>query len=103
MCRYCPYRAKQKFQVVKHLRGHHPDQPVEQGVAKDPHALSLTLQDARLGGLEEGAGEEVEEGAGEEGMEVIVPDGVEVLVHERVEVLVQERVEEVTEGQQGEE
>uniref|UniRef100_A0A8C8HXN4 C2H2-type domain-containing protein n=1 Tax=Oncorhynchus tshawytscha TaxID=74940 RepID=A0A8C8HXN4_ONCTS len=95
MCRYCPYRAKQKFQVVKHLRGHHPDQPVEQGVAKDPHALSLTLQDARLGGLEEGAGEEVEEGAREEGMEVIVPDGVEVLV--------QERVEEVTEGQQGEE
>ncbi|CDQ57857.1 unnamed protein product [Oncorhynchus mykiss] len=59
MCRYCPYRAKQKFQVVKHLRGHHPDQPVEQGVAKDPHALSLTLQDARLGGLEEGAGEEM--------------------------------------------
>ncbi|KAM9484125.1 uncharacterized protein znf142 isoform 2-T2 [Salvelinus alpinus] len=95
MCRYCPYRAKQKFQVVKHLRGHHPDQPVEHGVAKDPHALSLTLQDARLG--------RPEEGAGEEGMEVIVPDGVEVLVQERVEVLVQERVEEVTEGQQGEE
>ncbi|CAB1346726.1 unnamed protein product [Coregonus sp. 'balchen'] len=89
MCCYCPYRAKQKFQVVKHLRGHHPDQPVEQGVAKDPHALSLTLQEARRGGLEEGAGVE------EEGMEVNVPDGVEVLV--------QERVEEVTEGQQGEE
>uniref|UniRef100_A0A8B9QZN0 C2H2-type domain-containing protein n=1 Tax=Anas platyrhynchos TaxID=8839 RepID=A0A8B9QZN0_ANAPL len=26
-CRYCPYKAKQKFQVIKHIQRHHPDVP----------------------------------------------------------------------------
>ncbi|XP_056610058.1 zinc finger protein 142 [Triplophysa dalaica] len=41
-CLHCPYRAKQKFQVVKHLRRHHPDQPVQDGVGKDQEASSIT-------------------------------------------------------------
>ncbi|XP_012993323.2 zinc finger protein 142 isoform X2 [Esox lucius] len=85
LCCHCPYRAKQKFQVVKHLRRHHPEQPVEQGVTKDPQALRLTLQEARMGGLEEGAREEVEEAPGEEGVEMILPEGVELVVEEGVE------------------
>uniref|UniRef100_A0A8C0FIA4 C2H2-type domain-containing protein n=1 Tax=Bubo bubo TaxID=30461 RepID=A0A8C0FIA4_BUBBB len=24
-CRYCPYKAKQKFQVIKHIQRHHPE------------------------------------------------------------------------------
>ncbi|XP_028847021.1 zinc finger protein 142 isoform X2 [Denticeps clupeoides] len=59
-CLHCPYRAKQRFQVVKHLQRHHPDQPAEQGVAKDPGAPPLTLQRARLPLAEEGLEETVE-------------------------------------------
>ncbi|XP_072541724.1 zinc finger protein 142 [Salminus brasiliensis] len=47
-CLYCPYRAKQKFQVVKHLRRHHPDQPMQGGVDKDPDTCTVPLQKARL-------------------------------------------------------
>ncbi|KAG9349427.1 hypothetical protein JZ751_027870, partial [Albula glossodonta] len=63
-CLYCSYCAKQKFQVVKHLQRHHPEQPVEQGVGKDPGPRTVSLQEARLEVLEERAGEveqEVEE------------------------------------------
>ncbi|KAJ8403511.1 hypothetical protein AAFF_G00352830 [Aldrovandia affinis] len=60
-CLYCSYCAKQKFQVVKHLQRHHPDQSVEQGVGKDPGPHTVSLQEARLGVLEEGAGETVQE------------------------------------------
>ncbi|KAG5833802.1 hypothetical protein ANANG_G00279730 [Anguilla anguilla] len=35
-CLHCAYTAKQKFQVVKHLRRHHPEQSVERGVGRDP-------------------------------------------------------------------
>ncbi|KAG7330964.1 hypothetical protein KOW79_004933 [Hemibagrus wyckioides] len=48
-CLYCSYRAKQKFQVVKHLRRHHPDKSMQSGVAKDPNISSVPLQKARLG------------------------------------------------------
>ncbi|XP_040057766.2 zinc finger protein 142 isoform X2 [Gasterosteus aculeatus] len=54
-CRHCAYRAKQKFQVVKHLRRHHPEVPVEQGVVKDSEAASLTLKEALQGTLGEKA------------------------------------------------
>ncbi|XP_041940358.1 zinc finger protein 142 isoform X1 [Alosa sapidissima] len=47
-CLHCSYRAKQKFQVVKHLQRHHPDQLVGEGVGRDPGAHLLTLQEARL-------------------------------------------------------
>uniref|UniRef100_W5KFB9 Zinc finger protein 142 n=2 Tax=Astyanax mexicanus TaxID=7994 RepID=W5KFB9_ASTMX len=47
-CLYCPYRAKQKFQVVKHLSRHHPDQPMQGGVDKDPDTCSVPLEKARL-------------------------------------------------------
>ncbi|XP_066542172.1 zinc finger protein 142 [Hoplias malabaricus] len=47
-CLHCPYQAKQKFQVVKHLRRHHPDQPMQGGVEKDPDAPTVLLQQARL-------------------------------------------------------
>lgn len=40
-CLHCPYRAKQKFQVVKHLQRHHPDFPVQDGVGKDQEASSM--------------------------------------------------------------
>lgn len=48
-CLYCSYRAKQKFQVVKHLRRYHPDKSLQTGVAKDPNISSVPLQKARLG------------------------------------------------------
>ncbi|KAI1899455.1 hypothetical protein AGOR_G00061970 [Albula goreensis] len=67
-CLYCSYCAKQKFQVVKHLQRHHPEQPVEQGVGKDPGPRTVSLQEARLEVLEERAEEmeqEVEEETGE--------------------------------------
>lgn len=51
-CLHCPYRAKQKFQVVKHLRRHHPGAPPEQGVSRDAQAGGLTLQEALQGALE---------------------------------------------------
>ncbi|XP_068428827.1 zinc finger protein 142 [Clinocottus analis] len=60
-CRHCSYRAKQKFQVVKHLRRHHPEVSVEQGVAKDSEAVSLTLKEALQGTLEKAADVEEEE------------------------------------------
>uniref|UniRef100_A0A9J7YK68 Zinc finger protein 142 n=2 Tax=Cyprinus carpio TaxID=7962 RepID=A0A9J7YK68_CYPCA len=41
-CLHCPYRAKQKFQVVKHLQRHHPDLPVQDGVGKDQEASMST-------------------------------------------------------------
>ncbi|KAM9710765.1 uncharacterized protein znf142 [Menidia menidia] len=54
-CRHCPYRAKQKFQVVKHLQKHHPQVPVEQGVLRDSATGSLTLKEALQGTLDEKA------------------------------------------------
>ncbi|XP_034417677.1 zinc finger protein 142 [Cyclopterus lumpus] len=66
-CRHCAYRAKQKFQVVKHLRRHHPEVSAEQGVAKDSDAVGLTLKEALEGTLDERAEEEEEEEE-EEGM-----------------------------------
>nr|XP_020477263.1 zinc finger protein 142 isoform X2 [Monopterus albus]XP_020477264.1 zinc finger protein 142 isoform X2 [Monopterus albus]XP_020477265.1 zinc finger protein 142 isoform X2 [Monopterus albus]XP_020477266.1 zinc finger protein 142 isoform X2 [Monopterus albus] len=60
-CRHCSYRAKQKFQVVKHLQRHHPEMSVEQGVVRDSEAVSLTLKEALQGSLDERAAE-VEEG-----------------------------------------
>uniref|UniRef100_A0A673HMG8 Zinc finger protein 142-like n=1 Tax=Sinocyclocheilus rhinocerous TaxID=307959 RepID=A0A673HMG8_9TELE len=43
-CLHCTYRAKQKFQVVKHLKRHHPDLPVQDGVGKDQEASSMGTQ-----------------------------------------------------------
>ncbi|XP_034042739.1 zinc finger protein 142 isoform X2 [Thalassophryne amazonica] len=60
-CRHCSYRAKQKFQVVKHLQRHHPEMSVEQGVVKDSETASLTLKEALEGRVEETAAEEQED------------------------------------------
>ncbi|XP_033473620.2 zinc finger protein 142 isoform X1 [Epinephelus lanceolatus] len=66
-CRHCSYRAKQKFQVVKHLQRHHPEMSVEQGVVRDSEAVSLTLKEALQGTLDERAAEmDKEGGAGDE-------------------------------------
>ncbi|CAM4601482.1 unnamed protein product [Leuciscus chuanchicus] len=59
-CLYCPYRAKQKFQVVKHLQRHHPDLPVQDGVGKDQEASSMGTQKTWL---EEGERQEDEQTA----------------------------------------
>ncbi|XP_037344057.2 zinc finger protein 142 isoform X1 [Pungitius pungitius] len=67
-CRHCSYRAKQKFQVVKHLRRHHPEVSVEQGVVKDSQAVSLTLKEALQGTLGEKAAAAEEEEEEEEGI-----------------------------------
>ncbi|XP_015214721.2 zinc finger protein 142 isoform X1 [Lepisosteus oculatus] len=70
-CLHCSYRAKQKFQVVKHLQRHHPEQPLEQSIGKDPGPHTVPLQQARLGVLEEHLGaatqesEEVQQEPGE--------------------------------------
>ncbi|XP_042636156.1 zinc finger protein 142 [Orycteropus afer afer] len=49
-CRLCSYKAKQKFQVVKHVRRHHPDQAdPNQGVGKDPTTPTVHLHDVQLG------------------------------------------------------
>ncbi|KAM9365399.1 zinc finger protein 142 [Pholidichthys leucotaenia] len=48
-CRLCPYTARQKFQVVKHLRRHHPGVSVDQGVVRDSGAGGLTLKAALEG------------------------------------------------------
>ncbi|XP_042281663.1 zinc finger protein 142 [Thunnus maccoyii] len=71
-CRHCSYRAKQKFQVVKHLQRHHPEMSVEQGVVRDSEAVSLTLKEALQGTLDERAAEveEEEEGTAEEAQKV---------------------------------
>ncbi|KAK9537905.1 hypothetical protein VZT92_005480 [Zoarces viviparus] len=66
-CRHCSYRAKQKFQVVKHLRRHHPEMSVEQGVVRDSEAVSLTLKEALQGTLDKRAAEVEEEEVEEEG------------------------------------
>ncbi|XP_014810096.1 PREDICTED: zinc finger protein 142 isoform X2 [Calidris pugnax] len=45
-CLYCPYKAKQKFQVIKHIRRHHPEYGAgdpSQGVGKDPSAPTVHL------------------------------------------------------------
>ncbi|XP_075386486.1 zinc finger protein 142 [Tenrec ecaudatus] len=48
-CRLCSYKAKQKFQVVKHVRRHHPDQAdPSQGVGKDPTTPTVHLHDVQL-------------------------------------------------------
>ncbi|KAM5228562.1 zinc finger protein 142 isoform 2-T2 [Ctenodactylus gundi] len=48
-CRLCSYKAKQKFQVVKHVRRHHPDQTdPHQGVGKDPTTPTVHLHDVKL-------------------------------------------------------
>lgn len=63
-CRHCSYKAKQKFQVVKHLQRHHPELPVEQGVVRESETSGLTLKDALQGTLNDRAAEvEGEEGA----------------------------------------
>ncbi|XP_071777758.2 zinc finger protein 142 [Centroberyx gerrardi] len=61
-CRHCSYRAKQKFQVVKHLQRHHPEMSVEHGVVRDSEAVSLTLKEALQGTLDERAVEADKEG-----------------------------------------
>ena len=59
-CLHCPYRAKQRFQVVKHLLRHHPEVQPEQGVVKEAEGAGLTLKDAMRGvlGREGDGGEE---------------------------------------------
>ncbi|XP_044526687.1 zinc finger protein 142 isoform X2 [Gracilinanus agilis] len=48
-CRLCSYKAKQKFQVVKHVRRHHPDQTdPSQSVGKDPTTPTVHLHDVQL-------------------------------------------------------
>nr|XP_015830297.2 zinc finger protein 142 [Nothobranchius furzeri] len=61
-CCHCSYRAKQKFQVVKHLRRHHPEASVELGVRRDPEGGGLTLKEALQGTL----GKEASQGAANE-------------------------------------
>uniref|UniRef100_A0A1A7X5V9 Zinc finger protein 142 n=1 Tax=Iconisemion striatum TaxID=60296 RepID=A0A1A7X5V9_9TELE len=61
-CHHCSYRAKQKFQVVKHLRRHHPEASVELGVVRDPEGGGLTLKEALLGMLREEASGPTNEG-----------------------------------------
>uniref|UniRef100_UPI0037E9AC1B zinc finger protein 142 n=1 Tax=Semicossyphus pulcher TaxID=241346 RepID=UPI0037E9AC1B len=81
-CRHCSYRAKQKFQVVKHLKRHHPEVPAEQGVVRDSEAGSLTLKEALQGTLEERGAEEEEE---EEEDEEETADKVQKVVEEVVQ------------------
>ncbi|XP_057707960.1 zinc finger protein 142 isoform X1 [Corythoichthys intestinalis] len=50
-CCHCSYRAKQRFQVVKHLQRHHPGTSVEQGVERDSDIGGLTLKTAMQGTL----------------------------------------------------
>uniref|UniRef100_A0A8C6WDL2 Zinc finger protein 142 n=1 Tax=Nannospalax galili TaxID=1026970 RepID=A0A8C6WDL2_NANGA len=48
-CRLCSYKAKQKFQVVRHVRRHHPDQTdPNQSVGKDPTTPTVHLHDVKL-------------------------------------------------------
>ncbi|XP_009981229.1 PREDICTED: zinc finger protein 142, partial [Tauraco erythrolophus] len=45
-CRYCSYKAKQKFQVIKHIQRHHPERgagDLSQGVGKDPSTPTVHL------------------------------------------------------------
>ncbi|KAG7503415.1 zinc finger protein 142 [Solea senegalensis] len=66
-CRHCSYRAKQKFQVAKHLQRHHPEESVEQGVVRHTEAVSLTLKEALQGTLHERAADVDKEGEASEG------------------------------------
>ncbi|XP_069588832.1 zinc finger protein 142 [Ranitomeya imitator] len=46
-CQYCSYRAKQKFQVVKHIQRHHPNNPdLTKGIGKEPYLFSVQGHDA---------------------------------------------------------
>ncbi|KAM4626597.1 zinc finger protein 142 [Discoglossus pictus] len=48
-CQYCNYRAKQKFQVVKHIQRHHPDHPDPvKGIGKEPYISSFRASDVSL-------------------------------------------------------
>lgn len=51
-CRVCSYRAKQRFQVIKHLKKHHPEVREEEGVEKDREVRCLTIKDALEGTVE---------------------------------------------------
>ncbi|XP_063789966.1 zinc finger protein 142 isoform X2 [Pseudophryne corroboree] len=45
-CQYCSYRAKQRFQVVKHIQRHHPNhQDLAKGVGKEPNLFSVLGHD----------------------------------------------------------
>ncbi|XP_028663081.1 zinc finger protein 142 [Erpetoichthys calabaricus] len=63
-CLHCSYRAKQRFQVVKHLQRHHPEmidgKDPQEGVGKDPGS-QLVLQQARLKVAKDTAGPEAQE------------------------------------------
>ncbi|KAM8934043.1 zinc finger protein 142 [Pelodytes ibericus] len=52
-CQHCPYRAKQKFQVVKHIQRHHPDHPdMSKGVGKEPYLSTVQAQDPQVAGFD---------------------------------------------------
>lgn len=60
--------------MVKHLKRHHPDTSVEQGVVRDSEAVSLTLKEALQGTVDgKAAGVEKTNGSAEDIME-IMPD-----------------------------
>ncbi|XP_064021183.1 zinc finger protein 142 isoform X2 [Pogoniulus pusillus] len=65
-CRHCPYRAKQKFQVIKHIQRHHPECGAgdpSQGVGKDPSMPSVHLHNVQRESQAEGPpGPEQEQG-----------------------------------------
>ncbi|KAK7877932.1 hypothetical protein WMY93_031408 [Mugilogobius chulae] len=48
-CTVCSYRAKQRFQVVRHLKKHHPEVAVEEGVQRDGEVGGLAIKDALEG------------------------------------------------------
>ncbi|XP_035459998.1 zinc finger protein 142 isoform X2 [Scophthalmus maximus] len=75
-CRHCAYRAKQKFQVVKHLQRHHPEMSVQQGVVRDSEAVSLTLKKALQGTLDDRAAGVEEEGKATAGAAVVAVEVV---------------------------
>uniref|UniRef100_A0A3B3ZPE6 C2H2-type domain-containing protein n=1 Tax=Periophthalmus magnuspinnatus TaxID=409849 RepID=A0A3B3ZPE6_9GOBI len=52
-CRVCSYRAKQRFQVVRHLKKHHPGVTVEEGVERDGEIGGLTIKEALEGAAEQ--------------------------------------------------
>ncbi|XP_030643494.1 zinc finger protein 142 [Chanos chanos] len=56
-CLHCPYRAKQNFQVVRHIKRQHPDQPPQDSVGKDPGLPKLHLQRGLLRAQQNGEGE----------------------------------------------
>ncbi|XP_062907481.1 zinc finger protein 142 isoform X1 [Mobula hypostoma] len=51
-CRHCSYKAKQKFQVVKHIQRHHPlkaTDDLSEGVGKVPITHALAARDSGSG------------------------------------------------------